>query len=96
MSIILVDIPQPKWQGKGLQNPHRRFDSAPRLQLTLRLKILDYWCRDQPPFRKVREERLRKGRKEKRFAVWIRHSVNLTDTISKVSCISQQVDGTTP
>jgi signal transduction protein with GAF and PtsI domain len=21
-----------KWQGKGLQNPHRRFDSAPRLQ----------------------------------------------------------------
>ena len=25
-----------KRQGKGLQNPHRRFDSAPRLQLTLR------------------------------------------------------------
>jgi hypothetical protein len=23
-----------KWQGKGLQNPHRRFDSAPRLQFT--------------------------------------------------------------
>ena len=22
-----------KWQGKGLQNPHRRFDSAPRLQV---------------------------------------------------------------
>jgi hypothetical protein len=25
-----------KWQGKGLQNPHRRFDSAPRLQVLLR------------------------------------------------------------
>ena len=24
-----------KWQGKGLQNPHRRFDSAPRLQNSL-------------------------------------------------------------
>jgi hypothetical protein len=24
-----------KWQGKGLQNPHRRFDSARRLQISL-------------------------------------------------------------
>ena len=27
-----------KWQGKGLQNPHRRFDSAPRLQILLKRK----------------------------------------------------------
>ena len=25
-----------KWQGKGLQNPHRRFDSAPRLHKSQR------------------------------------------------------------
>jgi hypothetical protein len=25
-----------KWQGKGVQNPHRRFDSAPRLQMLVR------------------------------------------------------------
>ena len=28
-----------KWQGKGLQNPHRRFDSAPRLQTFRRTEL---------------------------------------------------------
>ncbi len=35
-----------KWQGMGLQNPHRRFDSAPRLQILADESVCHPKCRE--------------------------------------------------